>query len=1073
MPRLAAANVHVSRILHALLLSLALAGLAAADPPPRFAHDIWTIDRGLPENSVNAVAQTRDGYLWLGTYEGLVRFDGVQFRVFDKTNTPALASHTVYRLLEDRAGSLWIGTNGGGLVRYRDGVFTPYTSAQKTGLRNDVVRVLFEDRKGALWIGTDGGAHQMQGGRFQAWGTAEGLASDAVRAITEDADGRIWVGTAGGGLDRLEADGVRHLGAADGLPSENVRCMFGDRQGRIWIGTGGGLAVWDGQALRRYTTKDGLSHDIVTAVYQDRKGTIWLGTNGGGLTTWRDGRFTAVPEPGLTDTIVYVVTEDREGSLWVGTYVRGLHRLREAPFTSLTTRDGLPNDLVKTIHQGPDGAVWIATNGGGLVRWQDGNISTITTKDGLSADIVISVFADPTGTVWAGTYLRGLNRIRDGKVTVWTTADGLAHNHVSALHVDRKGTVWVGTYGGGLSLLRDGRFQTVSTAQGLANDVVRTLLEDRAGDVWVGTNAGLSRVHDGTVTSWGKAEGLASPMVMSLFEDEAGVLWLGTRGGGLVRFKDGRFQSVTQQKGLFNDVVYRILDDGQGDLWMSCDQGVFRVRKSELDAVADGRAPSLSSVAYGRGDGMPTTQGAGGFHPAGWRMTDGKLWFPTIAGVAILDPTRVARNTTQPPVVIEKFVAGGRELDRRRPLVMEPGTDRLEIQYTGLSFLTPERMHFRYRLEGFDEDWVDAGSRRAAFYTNLPPGRYRFRVIAGNSDGVWNNDGAVLEFQLRPHFWQSWAFYAGTVLTVGVAGFGLYRLRVRALRERERELRALVDERTGSLQREKEKAERALAELEEAHARLARSNAALSEASQMKTELLGIAAHDMKNPLQSIMGCAELILGDPTQTRPTHEKAGIIYRSSKRMLGLVSQLVETSVLESGQMTLQKRTVDLGQSAEAVVAANEQQARHKEQRLLAEIEPGCLVEGDEDRLREAIDNLVSNAIKYSQHGREVRIRVRRAGARVRLEVQDQGPGIAERDRPRLFGKFQRLGVRPTGGESSTGLGLAIVKQLVELHDGRVSAESDGPGCGSTFVMDLPASPAEAAVPPSPETSSAAP
>ena len=1030
--------------------------LAATSTGGRFVHDVWTTDDGLPENSANSIVQTPDGYLWLGTYEGLVRFDGVSFEVFDRTNTPELTTNTVYELLVDREGALWVGTSGAGLLRRKEGAFTAFTSRDgRSGFRGDVVRTLFESRDGTLWVGTDTGLYRRRGEAFVRLGSGEGLASEAVRALAEDREGRLWVGTVGGlfRLDRPGAPGerFRQVATREGLSGAVVRALLVDGRDRLWVGTSGGLDLQEGEGLpfRHYGVAEGLSMDIVTALYEDRQGTLWVGTNGQGVDRLEDGVVSHLPpSSAVGEAIVYGLAEDREGSLWVGTYARGLHRLRRSAFTPFTVRDGLPHDIVKGLGEGRDGSLWVATNGGGLARLHQGRFAALGRREGLSSDIVITVVEDRRGDVWVGTYLAGLDLVRGGRVVrTYTTADGLPDQHVTALLEGRDGELWVGTYGGGVARLQENRFTAWGPAV-LGNGVVRTLLQGRGGEVWVGTNEGLARISGARAESFGSGQGLRPGGVVSLHEDERGDLWLGGRGGGLTRLRGGRFRTCTTREGLFSDVVYSIVPDGRGWLWMSCDKGLFRVRKAEVDELLDGRRDRITSDSYGRADGMSSTQCSGGFSPAAWRDRAGTLWFPTIGGLTAVDPARVGGNAVVPPVHVESVRSRrGRRAATAAPLALAPGDDALEIHYTAPSFLMPGKVRFRYLLEGFDADWVEAGSRRVAYYTNVPPGRYAFRVQACNGDGVWNRDGAAQALVLQPRFHQTrffWALLGGVAVLLSL---GAHRLRLRQSRRRERELQQLVEERTRGLQAEKERAERARAELEQA-------NEALQQANAVKSDLLGMAAHDLRNPLQLVQGCAEMILGSVPGGTVLHEQASLIHRSTRRMAGLVGHLVETAVLESGRLRLDKRPVDLCALAEVVAEALDVRAANKQQTISVSAAPGVVVEADEVLLREALENLVDNAVKYSPPGAPIEVLVAGTSEVGRCEVTDRGPGLSPEDLSHVFGKFQRLTARPTGGETSTGLGLSIVKQLVEMQGGRVLAESPGPGRGSTFVIELP-------------------
>jgi hypothetical protein len=423
--------------------------------------------------------------------------------------------------------------------------------------------------------------------------------------------------------------------------------------------------------------------------------------------------------------------------------------------------------------------------------------STYTTRHGLGHDLVYAICEAPDGGLWVGTSGGGVSRLEDGHFTTYRRAQGLSSDVVRALYCAEDGSVWIGTYGGGLNRLRNGTVQALTTKDGLPNDIVFAILPARAGGLWIGTyGGGLARLQDGRLRAYGSREGLSNDYVLALHEDGDGVLWIGTFGGGLVRLKDGRFRSYTTKDGLYDDVVYQILEDSAGYLWMGSDKGVFRVSKQSLAAHAQGGAP-LSFTSYGRADGMKSSQCISGAQPAGLRTRDGRLWFPTTRGVAVVDPGQLKVDARPPPVVIEEVLVDGRAIGPERP---PPGRGRLEIRYTALSFVSPEKVQFRYRLAGFDDDWVDAGSRRTAYYTNLPPGAYEFRVTASNADGVWNETGAALRVEIAPHFYETRWFYALVVLAMLLVGAGIYHVRVLNLRRRERELARRVDEALARIQ---------------------------------------------------------------------------------------------------------------------------------------------------------------------------------------------------------------------------------------------------------------------------------
>jgi diguanylate cyclase (GGDEF)-like protein len=769
----------------------------------QYVHQVWETDDGLPSNSVRTMVQTRDGYLWLGTQEGLARFDGVKFTVFDKRNTPAIRVSYVEILLEDRSGALWIGTNGGGLNRFAGGRFERFTSAE--GLGNDVVTALYEDRHGALWVGTEGGGlSRRRNARWKTWRQKDGLPADRINAIAEDAAGNLWIAT-DGGLARLEGEKLLPLPTKDRLGEAAPTALYRDRQGVLWVGTEAGLRSLSGGSWTRHRSPEGLSRGAVTSILEDGDGSLWVGADGGGLHRLRQGVWSSyTTREGLSHDLVWCLLEDREGSLWIGSDSGGLNRLKDGSVTPYTRREGLSGDVIWTIYEDRQGFLWLGTYGQGLNRLRDGKVLVYTRRDGLADDIVWSVLEDRRGRIWAGTE-KGLSRLENGRWRSYSKRDGLPHEPVTALTEDRSGRLWVGTAGGGLARLEGDRFQVFTTRDGLSSDFIRALHEDRQGFLWIGTyGGGVNRFRDGRFEAITTKQGLTTNIVFSFHEDPEGAMWIGTYGGGLNRWKDGRLHVFGTQHGLFDDAAFQILEDGRGRLWMSCNRGVFSVARSELEALARGEARSVSSISLGKEDGMPSQECNAG-HPAGWRTRDGDLWFATVKGAAAIHPDRLRRNNRIPPVRVERVVVDDRVLDPNAPARLPPGKGRFEFHFTALSFLTPGRVRFRYRLEGFDSDWIEAQNRRVAYFTNIPPGDYRFRVIAANEDGVWNRQGASFAFHLAPTFYQAKWFLPACILLLILAGAWGFRRRVRGLEAREEELTRLVRERTRLLEKANER----------------------------------------------------------------------------------------------------------------------------------------------------------------------------------------------------------------------------------------------------------------------------
>ncbi len=752
-------------------------------PLGQYIVQTWGIDEGLPQGTVYAVAQTPDGYVWAATGEGFVRFDGVKFVVFDKAAAAEIRNNITLALLPARDGSLFVGSNGGGLIHFDGESIHAYTA--NDGLPTDAVTALYQATDGTLWIGTQKGlARRLPDGRIMTVSFADQLPHASVTALTEDWSGQLWIGTMHGIASYKDGRLFRH--EADGLPTAQILSLCATQDGSVWIGTqGNGLHRYRSGKFRVYTGADGFPSKSASAIYEDLHGTIWIGTLDKGLGRFREEQFDFdFDGVGLAGKTVNSLLEDREGNLWVGTG-QGLTRLAEGKVLTFGTSQGLLADNVASVHADPTGTLWVGTGRG--LQTLDGS-RRISKEVGLSSDLVLSAWSGRDGSLWVGTLDGGLNWVRQGQTTVYNTSNGLRSNSVLAAYEDRRGSVWVGT-ARGLQHIVNGSL-TPETLK-LSGEAIGSIYEDRSGALWVGTqDGGLNRIYAGRVTSFTTRNGLSSDFVLSLYEDSSGALWVGTAGGGLNRYKGGKWTAITTRQGLFDDSVFAILEDSNGFFWMSCNKGIFRVQRRQLDDVAEGVQSKVSSVAYGKGDGMKSRECNGGTQPVAWKTPDGKLWFATVKGVAMLDPDNI-RSAAAPPVLIEGVFADRHRLNRANPQPLAPGTKTVEFHYTGMNFAAPDKLRYQYKLDGFDKEWIDAGSRRVAYYTNIRPGTYQFRVRAANAEGPWNSATTTVRF--RPFFYQTPWFWAASVLSlVGLAG-GAHRSRVHLVRASAERFKLLFD----------------------------------------------------------------------------------------------------------------------------------------------------------------------------------------------------------------------------------------------------------------------------------------
>jgi signal transduction histidine kinase/ligand-binding sensor domain-containing protein len=728
--------------------------LEPSTPLANYGRQSWVMENGLPQNTVQALVQTRDGFIWLGTEVGLVRFDGNSFEVFDHNSTPALPGNDIRCLLASRDGALWIGTSEG-LAQWKDGNATAFTT--KDGLPGNSVKSLSLDSDGSLRIETLEGGASYKNGRLSAL--------NAVRPPSFFTVGHVslangdWASATATMLAIYHGDKKEtQLQIGRELPGNKIQKLLADREGALWIGTNGGLARWAGGKLQRLPVTDPLATASVLTLMEDREGNLWVGTETDGLHILRDQRFRTVgAREGLSSDGATTVVEDRAGLLWVGTSGSGLNVLRRSVTGTKTVR-------------------------------------SYTVRDGLLSDVILSLAAAPNGDLWVGTP-DGLNRIRGGRIDAFTSADGLPDDFIRSLLADADGSLWIGTRRGlthwaGLKAgaVSGGHMETFTKTNGLGSDLVGAMTRDSSGDLWVATLAGLSRLSDNRIANYTTTNGLSSNVITSLLSRRDGTLLIGTQEHGW-NLWDGRRFSAEQHNGLKQTTIHAILDDERGHLWFATANGIARCDSSE-------KVNCSHWIEFGPADGLRGREMATNSHPSAWRSRDGHLWFTTPKGLVEVDPAHFPVNTVPPPVALERFTVDDvpQTLLGATSVVKIPaGHVHFQFDFAGLSFTAPQKVRYRYKLEGFDRNWTEAGTRRTAYYTNIPPGRYTFRVQAANNDGLWNQEGAALAFELRPHFYQTLWFYA--LLLAALVGIVVLLLRLR-LRRAEGEFRAVLGERS-------------------------------------------------------------------------------------------------------------------------------------------------------------------------------------------------------------------------------------------------------------------------------------
>ena len=1025
---------------------LAPAGARALDPEHGFRQvgvDVWSSLEGLPQNTVQAVQQTSDGYMWIGTQAGLVRFDGVRFVTHNSANTPEILHDDIQALAETADGGLWVGTYGGGVLRLKDDVCQRVDVPGLLGPTSNV-RSLHVGPSGRLWIGTyDEGLFYWDGQGMHSAGMPDAWRDAGVHSVAEARDGTVWVATARG---LLRHEGGLWSAVASPCGSEHeVSALFLDADSALWFGTPHSLVVKRGGEFIQYAPPPNRAWDYVQVLHRDRHGVLWVGAYGAGLLRLDGDRLVGIDKNGfLRDDSIHAMFEDRDGSLWVGTTNAGVARLRDTPFVAIDQTAGLPTNNVRVIERARDGTLWVGMDSGGLAEMVDEEIVRVyTTDDGLPGNVVHALCAARDGSIWLGTD-RGVGHLRNGRVTTYTTADGLIHEKVRALCQDREGRMWVGTKGGGVSVIADGAIISYTVEDGLPDNVVRWIARDRAGDLWIITEGGPVVWRDGRLQAVASDLDMSELYSMQMHEDETGVMWLATYGNGLIRYENGKAVTLGQKDGLFTDINYAVTADRLGRLWMPCDKGIYGVGRDDINRYLAGEIERIPYVMYGSQNGFPGTECNGGSQPSVLTDRDGQIWFATNGGAIQFDPAHVRPDSVAPSVVIESVVVARTEIVGDELLNIKPGRRDLEIGYTGLSFRNPQGVRFRYILDGFDDDWVEAGSRRTAYYTNLPPGEYSFHVSARNADGVWSRTGASVRLRMLPFFYETTWFRLLCVLALLFVAAGGIAWRYRQMQKRQLELEFLVREKTCELASAKEAAD---------------------AASRAKSEFLANMSHEIRTPMNAIIAMTDLVRETPLAP-DQKESLDIVSLSAQGLLELLNDILDFSKIEADKLELSPHPFDLRDLLDDTIRTLALRAEQKGLDLTGRVArdvPDRMI-GDSHRLKQVLINLIGNGIKFTDRG-EVSVEITQlersdAGLLLGLTVSDTGGGISPDVQKRIFEPFSQADASVTRKHGGTGLGLTISTRLVKLFGGEIGVTNNVDG-GATFHFSarMQADPAE--------------
>ncbi len=976
-------------------------------PLTETAIDQWTSERGLYTNNLTSVIQARTGFLWITTYNGLIRFDGHTFELFDRDRIPFLKSDAFYRGYEDKHGTLWFATQGSGIIRYDDGEFTPFL--QSNAQLPKSIRCLLFSQDGAIWAGSNNNGLFLIRDSTVTLPMHNAVRDVSILSIAEDKDHNIWIATNGNGIVRISAAGeATQYTVEDGLPSNVVNTVRCTPEGEVIAGTWKGLAfINEGKV----NTSDFLKDIGIISLALDDFGSIWLGTEKGLARINRSEQVTDLisGEHGLPTLEITSLTFDREGSLWLTSSKGGLIRFKDTGITTYTRIHGLSSDLVNIVAEGPDGAIYVGSDGGEVDVLVNGKATPLKFKNSLGGVSIRDLHIDKTGTLWVASY-GGLLRKKGGNEKLLNVQNGgLPVQDLRRMYFDRQNQLWLGTRSGGVLKLVDDRVvETFNRKTGLASNYILAIEEDQRGNIYLGTHGGgLSHIDSkGTVTTFHLTSDDSGILIFNIHVDESGAIWVVTN-VGLYYFNGSDFKKLVLDHPTRGETYFDWIEDDAGNVWVTTNRGILRMQKKEINDYIRTNLTQVSSQIYNNDDGMKKKECTGATRA--FKSSQGKIWVPTIGGVSVVNPRELKQNLIEPPVYITQLIADEKVFDARLPVVIEPGHLRYTIKFTSLSLLAPEKNEFKFMLDGLEKTWTQAATAREVQYTNLPPGHYVLRVTGSNNDRLWSSKEATLQFEVKPFFYQTRAFYILIAFSMALFLFGIYKWRVHDIEKRNAELRKVNSE---------------------------------------LDKFVYSASHDLRAPLSSVMGLVNIARQDPENGNKDNY-LGLIEKSIRKLDGFIKDIIDFS--RNARVDIETQEISFDKLIHEVLDDLKYLDETNQILRLVSVNGTGVFYGDAKRLKVILSNLVSNAIKYHNlQGKNpfVQIKVEFNDKTAVIKVIDNGTGISQEHIGNIFKMFYRASEQSQG----SGLGLYIVKETVERIKGTITVSSEV-GKGTTFEVIL--------------------
>lgn len=1052
----------------------------------------WDVEDGLPVNTVNTIVQDEKGYLWLTTYDGIVRFDGLEFKVYNHANTPEMPQNRAVFMFKQEGTGIWITLeNEGVLLIDENHNFTHFD--EEDGFTTANSTFIKEDSKGQLWFATFDGLYKFSDGAFTRIIDRETPEQNRISYIYEDVDQSIWVATHDG-LIRLHEGEKKIYNIAAGQPINEFRRIqrFGENELIVTALTGIYEVGEDGlfmperfesfkevavpylyvdKSIALISTNLGLyryaddrvielleAHDEANTFYwqfyRDSNNTLWLLSTKGVLSQIKEGEYRQFSRTEIIPDLYYnEMWEDREGNMWLATARSGMMRFKKSDIRTIGVQEGLTGGNILGLFEDSRGRFWVGTRDYGLNMIDGKSITSYREAGIMHRDIVHSISEDHNGNIWVGYYQGGLDRINDEGIKAHDLGFAGGINDVRAVFVAEDSTIWLGTYGGLIDFDPNQEEHIKYTkTDGLAGNLIRYIDEAPDGSLWIGTaDGGVSHMKDGQFKNYTTEEGLSSNNIRSVYvdRDDPETVWVGTENSGLNRIRNGNIESLGVDEGLPDHVVHYINEDEFGWLWMSSNKGVFKIDKEDLNRYLDGEETYFSLLHYGREEGMRNPECNGAFMQGGLKTSKGTFWFATQEGVSVFNIQSESENKVPPPVMIRNISSNG-ENYRPAEVELDPGNASFTVQYHALTFTTPEKTRFRYILEGYDEDWIEVSSRREITYSDLPSGDYTFKVLAANNDGVWSEAPATASIAIVPIFYEQPWFYFLLIGFIAVASYGVSKVRYRYLMKRQRILTKKIREQTSQIRSERNEVKKQNEIIESQAKKLRESN-------QSKDRFFSIIAHDLRSPFQAMVSYSDLLVEDFEELDREELKKSLkeIRDASGSLHTLVENLLSWASLQTGKIKRSASTFRLDHLVEENIRLIYNAARQKEITIHENIEDGLQITADENMIDTVVRNLISNAIKFTHTNGVVFVEVKYdADEHLSIiRIKDTGIGIPKQMVEHLLELHTTTSRPGTNNEQGSGLGLILCSEMIQMHSGTLDVYSEE-GQGTTFTVTLP-------------------